>query len=230
MSATGTTWSAVTATPSRVSEPAPGSVLTLTAASALAGESLTSENPKSSAPNTCEESSSTETVPSAPAGASLTLTTFTVIVFAVGSRFLPPLAIPPSSLTWKSKEAYPAPLASGAGVKTSLPASMSATGTTWSAVTATPSRVSEPAPGSVLTLTAASALAGESLTSENPKSSAPNTCEESSSTETVPSAPAGASLTLTTFTVIVFAVGSRFLPPLAIPPSSLTWKSKEAYP
>ena len=38
----------------------------------------------------------------------------------------------------------------------------------------------------------------------------------------------GASLTAVTLTVIVFALWSRSTPPLAVPPSSCTWKVKLA--
>ena len=40
--------------------------------------------------------------------------------------------------------------------------------------------------------------------------------------------PAGASLTAVTFTVMVLGEASRLTPPLAAPPSSLTWNVKEA--
>ena len=64
------------------------------------------------------------------------------------------------------------PLALAAGVNFSLPALMSATETNWPAVTATPLSVSVPSRGSVVILTAASALAGVSLGSVKPKSAA----------------------------------------------------------
>jgi hypothetical protein len=45
---------------------------------------------------------------------------------------------------------------------------------------------------------------------------------------TVRFAPAGASFTDVTLTVIVFAEGSRSMPPLAVPPSSCTLNVKLA--
>ena len=45
---------------------------------------------------------------------------------------------------------------------------------------------------------------------------------------TVLSAPAGASLTAVTLMVIVLGDWSRSTPPLAVPPSSCTWKVKLA--
>ena len=62
-----------------------------------------------------------------PVGASLTDVTLTVIVLGVGSRSTPPLAVPPSSCTWKVKLAYAVPLALAAGVNISRPPVMSAT-------------------------------------------------------------------------------------------------------
>src|SRR2546428_13840746 len=91
---------------------------------------------------------------SVPAGASLTDVTSMVIVLGLWSRSTPLLAVPPSSCTWKVKLAYEAPLASAAGVKTSLPAAISAALTNCPADTATPSLVSVPADGSVVIFTA----------------------------------------------------------------------------
>jgi hypothetical protein len=45
---------------------------------------------------------------------------------------------------------------------------------------------------------------------------------------TVVLVPIGASFTEVTFTVIVRATVSRSTPPLAVPPSSCTWKVKAA--
>ena len=56
------------------------------------------------------------------------------------------------------------------GVKTSLPAAMSATLIDWPAVTPTPFSVSAPAAGSVVIFTLAKALAGLSFGSLKPKS------------------------------------------------------------
>ena len=55
------------------------------------------------------------TVLSVPSGASFTAVTLTVIVFGVGSRSTPPLAVPPSSCTWNVKVAYGVPLSFGVG-------------------------------------------------------------------------------------------------------------------
>ena len=55
-----------------------------------------------------------------PLGASLTEATLIVIRLAVGSRSTPPLAVPPSSCTWKVKLAYGVPLALAAPVKVQL--------------------------------------------------------------------------------------------------------------
>ena len=72
------------------------------------------------------------------------------MVLGDGSVSTPPLAVPPLSWTWKVKLAYPAPLPFAAGVKTSFPPVMSATGTNCPAVTATPLSVSVPATGRVV--------------------------------------------------------------------------------
>ena len=95
-------------------------------------------------------------------------------------------------------------------------------------MTATPLSVRLPAPGRVVIFTASSALAGLSLASLKPKSAVANVYAVSSSVVTVLLAPDGASLTAVTLTVIVLAVGSRSTPPLAVPPSSCTWKVKLA--
>ena len=80
MSVLETTCPAETAMPSSFRVPAVGSVVTLTADSAFAGESLGSENPNAPAPKVCVPSSATVTELSAPAGASLTLVTVTLTV------------------------------------------------------------------------------------------------------------------------------------------------------
>ena len=104
MFATDTNCPAVTATPESASEPAPGTVVILTLASALAPATLPasvrSVNPKSAAVNVYTVSSSVATVLLVPAGASLTEVTLTVMVRGVASRSTPPLATPPSSCTW----------------------------------------------------------------------------------------------------------------------------------
>ena len=51
-----------------------------------------------------------------PVGGSLTGVTSNLIVLGVGSRLMPPLAVPPLSRTWKEKEATALPLALAAGV------------------------------------------------------------------------------------------------------------------
>jgi hypothetical protein len=85
-----------------------------------------------------------------------------------------------------------------------------------------------PAAGSVEIFTAAKAFAAASLGSVKPKSAAAKVYEASSRIVTVRSAPAGASLTEVTSTVIVFAEASRSTPAFAVPPSSWTWKVKVA--
>ena len=52
----------------------------------------------------------------APSGALLTPVTLIVIVFGEGSTLSPPFAVPPLSLTWNVKLAYPFPEAFAAGV------------------------------------------------------------------------------------------------------------------
>ena len=51
-------------------------------------------------------------------GVSFTAVTLIVIVFALASRFTPPLAVPPSSSTWNVNVAYGLPFAFAAGLKT----------------------------------------------------------------------------------------------------------------
>ena len=168
------------------------------------------------------------TVVAIPTGASLTDITFTVRERGVGSRSTPPLAVPPSSCTWNVKLAYGVPLASAAGLNTSRPASIAPTVTNCPAVIAVPLSVSVPAPGSVVIRTAWSWLAGLSWGSVKPKSARTNVYGASSNVVTVVGVPTGASLTAVTFTVSARGMGSRFTPPLAVPPSSCTWKVKLA--
>ncbi len=103
MSATGIDCPALTGTAERVRLPAPGSVVMVTARSAFGGESFGSVKPKSAVAKTWGTSSLVATVLSVPDGASLTAATSMVMVFGVGSRSTPPLAVPPSSCTWKVK-------------------------------------------------------------------------------------------------------------------------------
>ena len=56
------------------------------------------------------------TVSFTPTGASLTAVTLKLIVFATGSVSTPPLAVPPSSLTWNVKAPRPVPLPLAGGV------------------------------------------------------------------------------------------------------------------
>ena len=98
-----------------------------------------------------------------PAGASLIGVTLTVIVLATGSRSTPPLAVTPSSCTWKVKRAFGVarwrcwigrrrePQAAGVDVATEM---------NWPAVTATSLLVSVPLVGSVVIFTANRLLAG----------------------------------------------------------------------
>ena len=109
-----------------------------------------------------------------------------------------------------------------------LPELMLATLMLWPAVTATPDNVKLPAPGTVVIVTALSALAGLSFGSVKPKSAAANVYGVSSPVVTVLSVPAGASLTDVTSMVSVLADASRSTPPLAVPPSSCTWNVKLA--
>ncbi len=102
-------------------------------------------------------------------GPSFTGVTSIVNVSAVGSRFSPPSAVPPSSSTWKVKLVYGAPLAFGAGVKVSLPAVISVTVTSCPAETIAPSSFSVPCPARVVTCTRLKLFAGLSSGSLNPK-------------------------------------------------------------
>ncbi len=108
-------------------------------------------------------------------------------------------------------DAYPAPLASGAGVNTRLPSS--AARITCPAVTAVPLSSSVAPAGSV----SVSILTAESVspasTSLNPKSAAANERLASSFTVTVLSVPAGASLTAVT-SMVAIAVFESPLPSL----------------
>ena len=106
-------------------------------------------------------------------GASFTAVTSIVNTLALGSRFTPPPAVPPSSSTWNVNVVYGLPLALPAGVNVRF--GMSATVMNWPAVTAVPLSFSVPAPGSVVICTRLNALAGMSSGSVNPKSAAANT-------------------------------------------------------
>ncbi len=82
--------------------------------------------------------------------------------------FLPPFAVPPSSITWNFRDANPLPNSCAPGVNTSLP--MSPTSITWPAPTAFPASVSAPVAGREAILTARNA--SPSILSEKPKSPA----------------------------------------------------------
>src|SRR5436190_1366066 len=232
MLATETDWPAVSATPLLVSVPdaALGIEVITTAANALAGLSFGSLKPNSSAVKVWAVPSLVVMVLSVPTGASFTLVTLIVIVLGDGSRSTPPLAVPPLSWTWKVKLASAGPLALAAGVNTSRPELMSPTVTNWPAVTGLPLRVSVPdaAVGIVVISTANSVFAGLSFGSVKPNSSAVKVWAVPSLVVMVLSVPTGASFTLVTLIVIVLADWSVSTPPLAVPPSSCTWKVKEA--
>ncbi len=122
-----------------------------------------------------------------PIGASLTGVTSKLIVFASASMSVPPLSVPPSSMTRKVKEASAAPYASAGGVQTSR-SSLSASIVAPEA-TASPASVSVPASGSVTIRTACSRSPSRSL---KPKSGAEKPCAPSSATVIVRSVPDGA--------------------------------------
>ena len=107
-----------------------------------------------------------------------------------------------------------------AGENRSKPPLTSVTAINCPLVTATPLSVRLPAAGSVLIFTARSVLAGESLTSLNPKSAVARRYGVSSRVLTVLVVPEGASLTEVTLTVNVLGLGSRLIPPFAVPPLS----------
>src|SRR4051812_12688381 len=174
MSAAETSCPAVTTTELFVSDPAPGTVVIFTAASAFGGESLGSVKPKSAAANVFDPSSRIVTVFDVPTGASFTDVTFTVIVFGDWSRSTPPPAVPPLSWTWNVNDAYPVPLAFGAGKNFSSPPLMSPADPTCPAVTATLFYVTAPPPGIVFFPTPPTSFPGESLGSVKPKSAAAN--------------------------------------------------------
>ena len=127
-------------------------------------------------------------VPPVTTVASFTAVTLKVSVLSTASYALL------LSRTEKVKLAYPIPFASAAGVKTRLPAVMSATVMTWPAVTATPDRVRLPAPGNVSIRTAL--RLSPASTSLNPRLAVVRMCDESSLIVTVASVPVGVSLTL----------------------------------
>ena len=93
------------------------------------------------------------------------------------------------------------PLASAAGVKTSLPAAISAALTNCPAATAAPFRVRDPAAGTETSFTLRSALPGMSFASVNPNAAIPKTTGVSSATVMSPLAPEGASFTVSTSTL-----------------------------
>jgi len=81
-----------------------------------------------------------------------------------------PLSVPPSSWTWKLKASAAVPFAFAAGVKTRLPAVMSAAAMASPAVTAAPFRVSVPFAGVLAMMTLRRLLlAGASALSSKPK-------------------------------------------------------------
>ena len=94
-------------------------------------------------------------------------------------------------------------MALAVGVNTSLPEAMSASEIVCPTVTGAPLSVSVPLAGSVSILTASRLSAGESFASVKPKSAAANVTAVSSSVVMVLSAPDGASLTGTTWIVVV---------------------------
>ena len=97
--------------------------------------------------------------------------TLIVIVLGDGSRSTPPLAVPPSSCTWKVKLAYGRAVGvRPAGVNFSNPPVMSASGMNCPAVTATPLSSACRQLGSVVISTASRLLAGVSFGSLKPKS------------------------------------------------------------
>src|SRR5947209_8244868 len=134
-----------------------------------------------------------------------------VIVLADWSVLTPPLARPPSSLTWNVKLASAAPLAFAAGVNTSRPALMSATVMNWPAVTATPLLVSVPDPtvGIVVISPAKSVFAGLSFGSVKPNSSAVKVWAVSSLVVIVLSVPRSEERRVGKEIVIVLADWSR---------------------
>src|SRR5436190_2220983 len=221
--------------PLTVKMPGTDSDRILTAKKLWGGLSIESEKPKSFTVNGYGVSSRIAMVFEVPLGASLTGVAFTVSVLGVGSRSMPPLAVPPSSWTWKVKVASGEPLAFGAGVNLSLPAVRSARGMDCPAAIGTPVLlVRLPAVGNVVIFTARNVWGGvelggrESFGSVNPKSATCSTCSVSSRIVIVFSAPLGGSFAGVTLKVSVFGVGSRSAPPLAVPPLSCTWKLKAA--
>jgi hypothetical protein len=109
-------------------------------------------------------------VRSALVGASLTDVTLIVMRFGVGSRSTPLLVVPPSSWTWKVKLEYGAPRSPAAGRNLRRPAAISPAATMAPAAIGVSLRRSVPVVGNVVTCTATTALAGESLVSLSGKS------------------------------------------------------------
>ena len=128
---------------------------------------------------------------------SLSGLTVKVMVFGTGSVSAPPLAVPPSSTTEKSKLVDPLKFVSG--VKTSI--ARSAIGMVCPAMTGVPSRVRVPFAGRVSMMRASKLSATGSTVSLKPKSAGVKVWGSSSPRMMVSSMPAGASLT--GFTVIV---------------------------
>ncbi len=120
-----------------------------------------------------------------------------VMVFGDWSVSTPPLAVPPSSTTEKSKLVDPLKFASG--VKTSI--ARSAAGMVCPMTTSTPPKLRVPFAGRVSMMRASKLLATGSTVSLKPKSAGVKLWVASSPRMMVSSMPAGASLT--GFTVIV---------------------------
>ncbi len=133
--------------------------------------SLGSLNPNSEVAKVWTVSSPIVTTWFVPWGALFTPVTLIVIVFGEGSTLAPPLAVPPLSLTWNVKLAYPFPDAFAAGVYvTSFPLIDRAAVTLSSASMATPFRRMTPSTGRVTNRTVFRLFAGLSFGSLNPKS------------------------------------------------------------
>ena len=155
-----------------------------------------------------------------------------VIVFGLWSVSWPPLAVPPSSRTWKVKLLYGlAAAASATGTKRSRFAVISANVICCDAVTSTHASLpflycSFPAVGSVAMMTDRRSLPSPS---EKPKSPSVSSTDSRWCASIVLSAPLGASFTLLTFTVIVFSDTDVSTPLLAVPPLSCTLNPIDAY-
>ena len=139
-------------------------------------------------------------------GASLTLLILNVNVRAMGSRLMPPFAVPPLSRTWKVNDAAVGPF--GVGVNTRRV--MSADSISWPTVTATPFKRKVPLAGNVVRITDCMLLAGTSRLSEKPKSAELKVHCVDSAIVTVLLVPVGASLT-------AVMVRARFAVEVAVP-------------